>query len=141
MRRRTLLKMGLFGTTAAVFAPRVALSSQNPANPFSSPLAGSIFHTVDSPGRWAGKEGLHVPAIERSGSTIEVVTSHEMDGFNHYIVKHTVLDENFGFVGETMFDPETDSPVSRHDIRDLRNVVYALSMCNKHDMWLNAFDL
>jgi superoxide reductase len=104
-------------------------------------LAGSLFYTADSPGRWAGKEGGHVPTILRSGNTTEVTTGHEMDGFNHYIIKHTILDENFAFVRETMFNPEKDSPVSQHELSGLQNVVYALSLCNKHDAWLNALEL
>jgi superoxide reductase len=133
--------MGLLGTTAAVIAPRIVLANPSPVNPFKSPLAGSLFYTADSPGRWAGKEGGHVPTIGRSGNTIEVTTGHEMDGFNHYIIKHTILDENFAFLRETMFNPEKDSPVSQHDVSGLQNVVYALSLCNKHDAWLNALEL
>jgi superoxide reductase len=64
-----------------------------------------------------------------------------MNGFIHYIVKHVILDENLAFVRETMFNPETDSPVSEHDIGSLKNVVYAVSLCNKHDAWVNALEL
>jgi len=60
-----------------------------------SPLAGSVFYTMDSPGRWAKKAVAHVPQIERSGDKIEVSTGHPMDGHVHYIVKHVVLDEKF----------------------------------------------
>lgn len=141
MRRRTLFRMGLLGVTTAVFAPRVVLASESPHNPFKSPLAGSVFYTKDMPGRWAGKQGGHVPAIERSGNRIEVTTGHPMDGFNHYIVKHMILDEHFKFVREVMFNPGKDAPISQHDIGSLKNAVYALSMCNKHDVWLNALEL
>ena len=82
-----------------------------------------------------------MPRIERSGSTIEITTGHEMDGFNHYIVKPVILDERFGFVRETMFNPETNAPVSQHDIGVLKNVVYAISLCNKHDAWLIVIEI
>ena len=40
-----------------------------------------------------------------------------------------------------MFDPDKESPVSQHDIGGLMNVIYAVSLCNKHDAWLNALAL
>lgn len=141
MNRRALMRMGLLGTATAVFAPRVVLASESVVNPFQSPLAGSIFYTADAPGRWAGKQGGHVPMIERTGSAIEVTTGHPMDGYNHYIIKHVILDQHFAFVREIMFDPAKDSPVSEHDIAGLEHVVYAVSLCNKHDAWLNALEL
>jgi len=141
MDRRTLLQFGLVGAVTTVIAPRIVLANPSAGNPFKSPLAGSVFYTHDSPGRWAGKEGGHTPMIERSGGTIEVTTGHPMDGYVHYIVKHTLFDENFQFVHETMFDPMKDSPISQHDIGGLKNVVYVVSLCNKHDAWLNALEL
>lgn len=139
MNRRTLLQLGLAGATTAVFVPQPVFASR--LNPLKSPLAGSVFYTKEAPGRWAGKEGGHVPTIERSNNMIEVTTGHEMNGFVHYIIKHVILDENLGFVRETLFNPEKDSPVSQHDISGLKNVVYAISLCNKHDAWLNALEL
>jgi len=38
-----------------------------------------------------------------------------------------------------MFDPENDAPVTTHNISKLKNKIYALSLCNKHDAWLNVF--
>ena len=141
MRRRTLLRMGLFGATTTVFAPRVVLANESPLNPFASPLAGTLFYTFDKPGRWAGKEAGHAPQIERNGDTMRVATGHEMDGFNHYIVKHVILDQEFNFAGEITFNPATDSPVSEHDISGLKRVVYVLSVCNKHDTWMGVLEL
>ena len=141
MKRRDLLCVGLTAATSTVFVPRSVFAAGTPLNPFNSPLAGTLFYTADMPGRWSGKQAGHVPQIERSGDAIEVTTGHEMDGFNHYIIKHVILDENFNFVRETMFNPGTDSPVSEHDIAGLKQRVYALSVCNKHDSWLAALDL
>jgi superoxide reductase len=140
MRRRLFLKgLGLVGIGSALALPRPAAAGGD--DPMTSPYAGSLFYTNDATGRWAGKEGGHVPSITRNGASIEVTTGHEMDGFVHYIVKHIILDENLQFVREQMFDPERDSPISEHDIGGLDNVVYALSVCNKHDAWLNALRL
>lgn len=140
MNRRTVLAAGLAGITTGVLVPSQVWAKSS-FDPFKSPLAGALFYTQDAPGRWAGKEGGHVPTIERSGSMIEVTTGHEMNGFVHYIIKHVILDENFGFARETMFNPGKDSAISQHDISGLKNVVYAISLCNKHDAWLNALEL
>ena len=37
-----------------------------------------------------------------------------------------------------MFNPESDAPISEHDISGMQVVVYAVSLCNKHDAWLHA---
>jgi superoxide reductase len=139
--RRRLFGYALLGTASTVIAPRLVLANDSPANPFKSPFAGGLYYTMDKPGRWAGKQGGHTPTFERSGAKIEITTGHPMDGFVHYIIKHVILDEHFAFVGETMFDPAKDAPISEHDIGSLKNVVYAVSFCNKHDAWLNALEL
>ncbi len=140
MQRRLFIKgLGLVGIGSALTLPRVASAAVS--DPMKSPLAGALFYTKDRSGRWAGKEGGHVPSIARNGKTIEVTTGHEMDGYNHYIIKHILLDEGLGFVREQMFDPDKDAPISEHDIGGLKNVVYTVSLCNKHDAWLNALKL
>ena len=136
--RRNIMKLGLVGAISTLVVPSRVFAAPSA---LASPLAGAIFYTHDKPGRWAGKEGAHTPMIERDGATIEVTTGHPMDGYNHYIVKHIILDRNLGFVREVMFDPMNDSPVSRHDISGLNDLVYAVSLCNKHDAWLNALEL
>ena len=32
-------------------------------------------------------------------------------------------------------------PISRHNIGNYQNTIYALSLCNIHDAWLNAIDI
>lgn len=139
MNRRAVLSIGVAGAATAVFVPPTVLA----AGPTSlvSPLAGSVYYTVDAPGRWAGKEGGHIPMIERNGATIQVTTGHEMDDYHHYIVKHVILNKDFEFVGETMFDPEKDAPISEHYIGGQGSTIYALSVCNKHDAWLNVLEI
>ena len=138
--RRLILRAGLVGAAAPVVlnaAPAFAAG----VDPTISALAGSVFYTTEHPGRWNGKEGGHAPQVERSANNIEITTGHPMDGFVHYIVKHTLLDENLNYVAEVMFDPEKDAPISQHNVASLEGRVYALSMCNKHDVWLTAFSL
>jgi len=141
MDRRTLLSLGAVGAASGIVMPRIVFAAADAGDPFKSPLAGLLYYTEKKPGRWSGKQGGHVPRFDRSGSKIEVTTGHEMDGYNHYIIKHIILDENFGFVHESMFDPHKDSPISEHDIGGLKNMVFAVSLCNKHDAWLNALAL
>ena len=118
---------------------RMALAAM--ADPMSAAFAGSLYYTRQAPGRWAGKEETHVPDIERSGSIIQITTGHEMDGYNHYIIKHIVLNDNLEFMYEQRFNPETDAPISEYDISGLSGAVYAVSLCNKHDAWLNVLTL
>jgi superoxide reductase len=140
MHRRLFLKgLGLVGVATSI-TPKIAAAG-GLLDPMDSNLAGSLFYTMDSPGRWAGKEEGHVPMIERSGDRIEVTTGHEMDGYVHYIVKHILLDENLDFVAETMFDPENDAPISTYDISGLSGSLYAVSLCNQHDAWINRLAL
>lgn len=141
MHRRLFLKgLGLIGVASSIAAPKIALAD-GMLDPMNSNLTGSLFYTMEAPGRWAGKEAGHVPMIERSGNMIEVTTGHEMDGYTHYIIKHILLDENLEFVAETMFDPQTDAPISTYDISGMDTALYMVSLCNKHDAWLNRLAL
>ncbi len=140
MERRGILRLGLAGAAGSLFLPRAILAAGH-GNATHSPMAGGVYYTRRNPGRWAKKIGGHLPTIEREGNKIEVTTGHPMKGFQHYIVKHMILDENFRFVAETRFDPLKDTPMSSHDISKLRKTVYVASMCNIHDVWLNALYL
>ena len=133
MDRRALLKLGLIGTAGAAL-PKVASASK------SSSLAGGVYYTKTAPGRWAKKIGGHFPSVEKmAGSKIKVVTGHEMDGYKHYIVKHIVLDHDNNFIAEKMFDPMKDkSAVSTFDLGSYKGEIKVLSVCNKHDTWVNS---
>jgi len=52
-----------------------------------------------------------------------------------------LFDENFMLIKEVMFNPENDAPISVHDISNLKNKIYGLSLCNKHDAWLNSYKI
>jgi superoxide reductase len=140
MHRRLFIKnIGLVSVGAAFIAPQKVFAAG--PNPMTSAFAGSIYYTKTSPGRWAGKEDGHVPTIERNGNSVQVTTGHEMNGYEHYIIKHQVFNNNLEFVHEVMFDPETEAPVSEHDISGLKDTIYVVSLCNKHDAWLNVLKL
>ncbi|NQU70018.1 MAG: hypothetical protein HQ514_05680 [Rhodospirillales bacterium] len=140
MDRRTMLHLGLAGVGGSLFISRRVLAADHSAA-CDSQMAGGVYYTKERPGRWASKIGGHLPIIVRAGNKITVTTDHAMTGFQHYIVKHMVLDRNFQFVAERMFDPTKDEPVSIHDIGKLRDTVYVASMCNVHDVWLSSVHL
>jgi len=129
MNRRDFFKAGLAGTTALA-VPGMVSAGQ-------SSLAGSVYYTKDNPGRWAKKIGGHLPMMKVNGSSMIVETDHGMSAA-HYIVKHTLLDSNMNVIGEKMFDYAKDEAKSQFDIAGKSGTFYALSMCNKHDVWLNT---
>jgi superoxide reductase len=80
--------------------------------------------------------------IELGAGKIQVVTGHVMKGHEHYITKHTLLDRNFKFLSEFMFDPmKHKSPKSEFAVNNYTGKVYVLSHCNKHDTWMNSVEL
>jgi superoxide reductase len=98
------------------------------------------------PGRWEKKAGGHLPALSIEGSgdgrMLRVVTGHEMRGYEHYIIKHIMLDQDLNFVTENMFNPTKDAaPVSAFPLKGFSGTVYALSVCNIHDSWLNVIEV
>lgn len=138
MNRRELLK----------FSGAIALGAGLPyiAQAAPNPMAGGVFYTQGKPGRWSAKVASHVPqlnATQVSGSTVlNVVTPHPMDGHKHYIVKHVVLDADFKFGGEKLFDPLVDQQAkSSFNLGNYKGIVHVLSVCNLHDTWLTAISI
>lgn len=143
MDRRSVLTLGAAagaGIIGPVLIPGLSLA-KDPSRELHTPLAGGIFYTQERPGRWAKKAAGHLPLIERRGDRVRVTTRHPMTGYKHYIVKHMILDENFRYVREKVFDPGVDKPVSEYDISGMNRSLYAISMCNLHDTWINALKL
>ena len=138
MERRDFIRLSLTGAGTALLAPALSQAEANkPVTP-----AADIYFTKEAPGRWAGKVATHLPNIEINKSatetTITVVTPHEMKGYEHYIVKHIILDKDYKFINEHLFDPNKDSLASSTFVlKNYQGTIYALSLCNKHDLWLN----
>ena len=105
------------------------------------PLAGSIYYTKYKPGKWKNLINSHIPHIIKKGNLLQVVTPHEMRGYEHYITKHIVLDKKLNIISEKAFDPSKDTPTSSHNIAGYADKVFVLSICNKHDTWLNLLNL
>lgn len=137
--RRKLLALAAVTGAGALFVPRGLIAAA--FDPRTSPLAGKLFYTYDSPGPWAAKRKGHVPELSLDGKDLYAFTPHEMAGYDHYIIKHTVFDQDFNQVGETAFNPANDKPESKTEIGVLSGMVYVVSLCNVHGAWLNSIEL
>lgn len=140
MDRRTFMRFGVAATASGLIVPTASLAAE------ANNGVGGIYYTKDQPGRWAKKAGGHVPLInlQKNGgeSLVEIVTPHEMNKYEHYIVKHILLDKNYNFLAENMFDPDKDlQPHSEFKLDSYSGAVFALSVCNKHDTWLSMAEV
>ncbi len=143
MDRRKFICLVFGSATTGIIVPKLALAS-SPST--ASRMAGGMYHTKDAPGRWAKKIDGHLPNIEVKkddrSSVVKIVTAHVMDPYAHYIVKHIVLDNDYNFLAEHMFDPIKDKvPISEISVGTYRGVINVLSVCNKHDTWLNIAEI
>jgi len=141
MERRDFIRLSVVGVGAGIMMPTMALADNG-----KQIAAGNIYYTKDAPGRWSEKVATHLPNIEiqKSGGNValKIVTAHEMKGYEHYIVKHVLLDQNYKFLDEHLFNPNNDkAAISTFTLRDYSGPIYALSMCNKHDLWLNSAEV
>jgi superoxide reductase len=142
MERRDFIRLSVASVGAGIVAPTTVLAESDQ----QVKRASDIYYTKEDPGRWSGKVATHLPSIEieKAGRkiTVKVVTAHEMKGYEHYIVKHVLLDSNHKFLDEHMFDPIKDkAAISTFTLLDYSGLIYVLSMCNKHDLWLNAAEV
>jgi len=142
MERRDFIRLSVASVSAGVVAPKIVLAKSGQ----QVKTASDIYYTKEDPGRWSGKVATHLPSIEieKAGRkvTVKVVTAHEMNGYEHYIVKHVLLDQNNKFIDEHMFDPTRDkAAISTFTLQDYSGPIYVLSMCNKHDLWLNGSEV
>jgi superoxide reductase len=141
MERRDFIRLSVVGVGASIAAPAMALADSS-----KQVAARDIYYTKEAPGRWSDKVATHAPSIEieKTGGkvTVKIVTAHEMKGYEHYIVKHVLLDQNYKFIDEYLFNPTKDkAAISTFTLHDYSGPIYALSMCNKHDLWLNGAEV
>ena len=141
MDRRHFIRFGFAAIGTTMVAPRIVLASAA-----ESPMAGGVYFTEDAPGRWGKKVLSHLPNIEIEKqdqvSKVRVLTRHTMEEFDHYIVKHIVLDKDFAFLDENQFDPMKDKePLSEFDLGGYSGRIHVLSVCNQHDTWLNIAEV
>lgn len=140
MDRRNLLQLAATGALAGIILPKTSLAD------CSAAMAGGVYHTREAQGRWQGKANSHLPTAtviqESGGVTLRVVTAHGTHGYSHYIIKHIILNKEYGFMAEKMFDPAKDkAPVSEFSLGRYSGPIHLLSVCNKHDTWLNTITI
>ncbi len=141
MERRDFIRLSLTGVGASIIAPQALAETEK-----QTIITSDIYYTEQSPGRWSGKVATHLPTIEATKegekTIIKVVTAHEMKGYEHYIVKHVLLDKDYKYLDEHLFNPQEDkAALSLFTLKNYSGVLYALSLCNKHDLWLNRTDI
>lgn len=140
MDRRHFIQLSAASLATGLVAP-VATFAEGTAK-----KTADLYYTQESSGRWHGKEATHLPTIEVSTLNgkinVNVVTAHEMKGFEHYIVKHVLLDKDYQFIDEHMFNPTVDkTAISTFTLESYSGVFYSLSLCNKHDLWLASAEV
>jgi superoxide reductase len=132
----------MVGAATGIIAPKIVLAGPLGEKISSNKMAGGLYYTMESPGRWASKAGSHSPIIEKTASGVQVVTSHPMDPGEHWIIKHIVLDKDFKFIAENIFDPtKQKAPISEFNLSGQTGAIYALSVCNLHDSWLTVLEV
>jgi superoxide reductase len=141
MERRDFIRLSVASVGAGIVMPTMAMADNG-----NKIATGNIYYTKDAPGRWSEKVATHLPNIEiqKMGGNVavKIVTAHEMKDYEHYIVKHVLLDQNYKFIDEYLFHPAKDkAAISTFTLRDYSGPIYALSMCNKHDLWLNGAEV
>lgn len=144
MDRRVFIRLGMVGAATGIIAPKIVLAGPlgDKISSNANKMAGGLFYTKESPGRWASKAGSHSPIIEKTASGVQVVTSHPMDSGKHWIVKHILLDQDFKFIAENIFDPtKQKAAVSDFSLSGQSGSIYALSVCNLHDSWLTVLEV
>lgn len=144
MQRRDFMRLGLAGTAGLAATQLVRADSHGGGG---DKMAGGVYYTAENPGRWGKKVKGHLPMLEKKAAedgsvSIKVVTNHGQHGYKHYIVKHQLLDADYNFIAETMFDPDKDEAESEYKLpAGYKGMVYAVSLCNKHDLWLNGMEV
>jgi superoxide reductase len=133
--RRQFLK------TAAALAGLLAIGKNLEAATIGDFPPGLIY-TKKKLGRWAGKEGLHLPQVTVTGREVKIVTPHPMTR-PHFIVKHTLFTPEGKFLGEKTFDFSNPAPPeSTYQLpQGIKGTLWATSFCNLHDLWLTEFSV
>ena len=146
MDKRTFIRLSVLGSGMSILTPKSVFAAAMDSG-LHSRLAGGVFHTEEAFGRWnKGVADHHLPALEKKlrGSAVQlhVATSHPMNAYAHYIIKHQLLNADFRFLQEHPYNPAQDkAPVATFDLGSYRGPVYVMTMCNVHDVWLNMIEV
>jgi superoxide reductase len=139
--KRDFICISIAGAAGVLFVPRKLMADVAPA--LDTKLAGGVYHTATAFGRWnQGIADAHLAEFKKTGSKLHVVSHHPMKSYEHYIVKHELLDSKFNFITEHSYDPKAvKTPEATFEIDGRSGVIYVLTMCNVHDVWVNATEV
>jgi len=141
MDRRSFIRISMAGAATGIIVPEIVIADAM-GKISNNKMAGGLYYTKESPGRWRKKAGSHSPILEKTDKGLRVVTGHPMQPNKHWIIKHVVLDKDFNFIAENIFNPEKDkAAISTFELSDQKGAVYALSVCNLHDSWLSMIEV
>ena len=131
--RREFLKGSLIVAGAAVLGNAIQVQA-------ATMFPKGLIYTKDYTGRWAGKEGAHVPVATVKGRMVTVKTPHPMTK-EHFIVKHTLVTTEGKFLGEKTFtNTDPAPPESSYTLPEgFKGTLWATSFCNIHDFWVTEF--
>ena len=73
MDRRLFIRLGMAGAATGIIAPKIVLAGPLGEQINKNKMAGGLFYTMESPGRWAKKAGSHSPLIEKTADGVQVV--------------------------------------------------------------------
>jgi superoxide reductase len=122
--------------TTAVTTAVFTMGSATLASASGSTVFPGVVYTKDNPGKWAKKIGSHAPKVTVDGGKVNVVTEHGQAA-KHYIVRHTLVQEDGTVIGATTFSPD-DKPESSYELpAGYKGKLYVTSFCNLHDLWLS----
>lgn len=142
MDKREFIRISVAGAAGALFVPRILMADMvEPA--LKTKLAGGVYHTDVAFGRWNKKiSELHLAHFAKHGHELHVASHHPMPGYEHYIVKHQLLDSDFKFITEHRYNPTKDKkPETTFNIKGHKGLLYVITMCNIHDVWINATEV
>jgi superoxide reductase len=146
MDKRSFIRFGLIGTSLGIITPKAVFAAAMDTG-LQSKLAGGVYHTEDAFGRWnKGVAEHHLPALEKKvaggAAHLHVATNHPMIPYAHYIIKHELLNAEFRYMQEHPYDPNKNkAPVATFDVGNYRGIVYVMTICNVHDLWLNMIEV
>ncbi|PHR57115.1 MAG: desulfoferrodoxin [Arcobacter sp.] len=131
--RRNFMKTSLVASAGLMAAVSSSMACPNtPKNIFA--------YSTANQGRWEGKAGSHAPVITQIDGKITIETKHGMAN-EHYIVKHSIITEEGEVLGENVFFPSDKKALSTYEIKGKHTKLYALSVCNLHDLWITEFSI
>ena len=136
--RRNFIKTGIMVSMGVLTAGSLPAGNRD-GGIFDFTPKGLIY-TKEQPGMWKNKAESHVPKVSIEGRKIKLTTEHGMSEA-HYIVRHTLVTGEGKVIGGKTFTP-ADEPVSVYEIPEgYHGTLYATSFCNKHDFWVNIFEI